>query len=282
MSRFKLGRKSFQLLLVSMALIGLFHSLAIGRISAGGDTGGGSTTSTTIFVTSARSTQFITTISSTFYSTVTSVFTSASSLVTTVTVLSFTITVLSTVLSIYTTVVTILPSTPLVTPQTDFWVALTAIGTVVIAATSVVALRRSSGYRRKKKSRKAAPLKFEITQRQSNGTKRTFPSVGFNIRNNADCHLRVRVLAEVLLDGKPLGYPSDWSGHYTGEKVWNLNARSGLVDGNFTIPLAGIGKDQQLVVKVTVKVVNKEFDSPLPMGWVYMVDQNNWFYEPTV
>jgi len=55
-----------------------------------------------------------------------------------------------------------------------------------------------------------------------------------------------------------------------------------LVDGNFTIPLAGIGKDQQLVVKVTVKVVNKEFDSPLPMGWVYMVDQNNWFYEPTV
>lgn len=104
----KLSRKLVQLLLISVALIGLFQSFEIGRISAGGGGDGldGTTTSTTVFVTSAVSTQFITTVSSTFYSTVTSVVTSASALVTVVSVLSSTIMSLSTVVSIYTSIAT--------------------------------------------------------------------------------------------------------------------------------------------------------------------------------
>jgi len=186
-----------------------------------------------------------------------------------------------TVFSVYTTVITVLQPTPPAT-QSEFWAAVSAIAAVVVAVTGVVTLVRRSGAQRKKKTRKAAPIKFEITQKKSDGTKRTIPSVGFNIRNNADCALKVRVFAEVLLDGKFLGYPSAWSGHYTGKRIWNLNAGSGLVDGNFKIPLAKIEKNQQLLVKVTVKVVNKDFESPLPMGWVYMVDQNDWYYEPAV
>lgn len=102
----RLSCKLVQLLLISVPLIGLFHSFEIGTMYSGGGEGGGTTTSTTIFVTSAISTQFITTVSSTFYSTVTSYVTSASALVTVVSILTSKITSLSTVMSIYTSVAT--------------------------------------------------------------------------------------------------------------------------------------------------------------------------------
>jgi len=172
-------------------------------------------------------------------------------------------------------------STP---PQNDFWTPVNAIGTLVIALVAVITLiSQRAKFRRKKKSRRAALIKFEITQRQSNGAKRSLPSVGFNIHNNGDAHLKVRVFAEAFLDGKSLGYPaSDPLGHYDGRGIWNLNAGRGLGDGNFTIPVTNVEKDQRLIMRVTVQVVNRGFERPLPLGWVYMRDRNEWFLEPLV
>ena len=158
MSRPKLRRKSFQLLLISMALIGLFQSFAIGKISAGGDTGAGTTTSTIIFVTSARSTQFITTVSSTIYSTVTSLFTSGSSLVTTVTVFASVITYVSTV---STTVLSIATVTTEGTKEGDFWTKQNAIAAwVLVVLTAIIVVLTAKTYVSKKEG-KMQPMQLQ-------------------------------------------------------------------------------------------------------------------------
>jgi len=136
------------------------------------------------------------------------------------------------------------------------------------------------------KSRPIPPLVYEVTQMQSNGVRRDLPSVGFNLDNRADYPVRIRVFAEVVLNGKSLGYPSEWSGLYNGKRIWSLNPKgrtgSGIKDGNFTIPLDNIRKDELLLIKVMIKVVDDEFDSPLPVGWVYDPKRNDWYYEPSV
>jgi hypothetical protein len=134
------------------------------------------------------------------------------------------------------------------------------------------------------KARPVPRLHYEVTQTQSNGEKRELPSVGFNLKNLADYPVRIRVYAEVILDGKSLGYPSEWSGHYNGTRVWNLNPQgrtgAGIKDGNFTIPVNTVRNDQILMIRVVVRVVDEEFDSPLPVGWVYDNTKNDWYYEP--
>jgi hypothetical protein len=136
------------------------------------------------------------------------------------------------------------------------------------------------------KSRPIPPLVYEVTQMQSNGVRRDLPSVGFNLDNRADYPVRIRVFAEVVLNGKSIGYPSEWSGLYNGKRIWSLNPKgrtgSGIKDGNFTIPLDSIRKDETLMIKVIIKVVDDEFDSPLPVGWVYDPKRNDWYYEPSV
>src|SRR3972149_6060887 len=106
MTRAKIIGTSVQLLLMFVVFVVLFQVSEIGRIIVGADSGGGITTSTTIFVTSAASTQSITTIAFTFYSTVTSFTTSASTFVTVTSVAASTLMSLSTVMSIYTSIAT--------------------------------------------------------------------------------------------------------------------------------------------------------------------------------
>jgi hypothetical protein len=127
-------------------------------------------------------------------------------------------------------------------------------------------------------------IHFNVTQLQSNGEKRTLPSVGLNLENRTGRQVRLRVIADVFLDGKYLGNPSADSGHYTGMRIWNLNANRDAKDGNFTVPMTKVEKGQRLMIRVTVTIVDEQNREHklLPLGWVYMPENNDWFFEPAV
>jgi hypothetical protein len=86
------------------------------------------------------------------------------------------------------------------------------------------------------------------------------------------------------LNGKSLGYASEWSGLYNGKRIWNLNRNgqtgSGVENGNFTIPLNGVRDNETLMIRVTIEVVDNDLNSPLPVGWIYVSKKNEWYYEP--
>ena len=130
-----------------------------------------------------------------------------------------------------------------------------------------------------KKVLKLIPPTFEITQNLPNKRKREFPDVGFNIENPNNSPIRVKVLANTLLGQKDLG---PLQGHYSGEKTWNLNPLTG-VRGHFQIPEEAAKSQEKLEVKVKVTYIDKNnnvHDELLPVGYVYMRDQNNWYFEP--
>lgn len=122
------------------------------------------------------------------------------------------------------------------------------------------------------------PPTFGITQRLPNGIKREFPDVGFNIENPNDSPIRVKVLANVLLGDRDLG---PLAGHYSGNKIWNLNPFT-IVRGHFQIPDEAANSQERLEVKIKVTFIDQNDDEHelLPVGYVYMRDQNDWYFEP--
>ena len=127
-------------------------------------------------------------------------------------------------------------------------------------------------------------IHFKVTQLQSNGKKRTLPSVGFNLENRTGRQVRLRVVADVFLDSKYLGNPSADSGHYAGRRIWNLNANWAIRDGNFTVPVTEVKKGQSLMIRVTVTIIDEQEREHklLPLGWIYMPENNDWYFEPAV
>jgi len=126
-------------------------------------------------------------------------------------------------------------------------------------------------------------LSYKITQMTSPFfEKRQLPSVGFNISNNSDVPSRFRVFAEVFLNEKSYAYPSPETEHYTGKRIWHLNPRGGLTNGNFTLPFEKIEKTDILTIVVTVVIIGEDNKETrlLPLGWTYMPDENEWYFEP--
>ncbi len=129
-----------------------------------------------------------------------------------------------------------------------------------------------------KKIPSLSPPNFNITQILQRGFKRQFPDVGFDIENPNTVPLRVKVLATVHLGKKDL---EALSGHYSGERIWNLNPKSG-VRGHFQIPSQAVKSKELLEVKIKVTYIDqddKEYRL-LPVGYVYMRDQNSWYFNP--
>jgi len=123
------------------------------------------------------------------------------------------------------------------------------------------------------------PIHYTITQRLPAGGVRQLPDVGFWIQNLGDSlPVRGRVLLDIILNGNPTGPPA--VGYYSGQKLWNLNPRSG-VSGHFPLP-DGIGDDVRIEVKIDLSIIdayNREHRN-LPVGYVYLRDGNDWYLEP--
>ena len=123
------------------------------------------------------------------------------------------------------------------------------------------------------------PIHYEITQAVIGGRTRTYP-VGFLVQNLGDAlAVRLRVKVEVIGDNQPLGAPD--TPHYSGQCLWNLNPRS-LVQGHFNIPKTrDIPSKTEVVVKLTVVDMYEREHHNLPVAWVYMPEQNGWYFEPS-
>lgn len=124
------------------------------------------------------------------------------------------------------------------------------------------------------------PMDYRITQQSLGGGQREFPDVGFVITHVGDSlPVRVRVKAEVVLHDRTVMF--DESGHYSGRKLWHMNPRHSFW-GHFTFPQEFISNEDRTELRITVSIIDQyEREHPLlPVGWVYMPDQNAWYAEP--
>lgn len=121
---------------------------------------------------------------------------------------------------------------------------------------------------------------FGITQDLSNGQKRHLPDVGINVIHQGDSlPVKVSVAVRVFLGDDDLGIVK--TPQYTGERLWNLNPRSGF-QGHFRVPDEVVESTERLEIRVKVTAIDqyeREYQL-LPLGWVYMRDRNSWYLEP--
>lgn len=126
------------------------------------------------------------------------------------------------------------------------------------------------------------PIRYEITQDLPDGQKRSFPDVGFNITHLGNS-LPVRLLVgtEIFLGDKCLKKPKEGTEHYSTEKPWNLNPRSGY-RCPFRVPDQAVASNERLEIRIHVTITD-QYGKPhrlLPVGWVYVRDKNSWYAEP--
>jgi hypothetical protein len=124
------------------------------------------------------------------------------------------------------------------------------------------------------------PLDYHITQELPGGAQRKFPDVGFVITHLGDSlPVRVRVKAEVVLHDRTVIF--DNGGHYSGSKLWHMNPRHSF-GGHFTFPQELVSDKDRTALRITVSIIDQyeRQHSLLPVGWVYMPDQNAWYAEP--
>jgi hypothetical protein len=122
------------------------------------------------------------------------------------------------------------------------------------------------------------PPKFEVTQKLPNGKKRKFPDVGFNIGNPNNSPMRVKVLVKSFLGKIMLDPIPD---HYSGKRIWNLNPLSGVM-GHFQVSDKSIKSIKNLRLEINVIYIdqNNKEHKMLPVGFVYMRKENDWFFDP--
>jgi hypothetical protein len=123
------------------------------------------------------------------------------------------------------------------------------------------------------------PIHCEITQQLAPGGKRSFPDVGFIISHLGDSlPVRVRVVVVSVL---PSGDAKLSSPFYSGEKCWNMNPRMTFY-GHFKMTDDLIPKDRQLELRVTLSVIDayEREHLYLPVGFVYVPEENYWYSEP--
>lgn len=122
------------------------------------------------------------------------------------------------------------------------------------------------------------PIVYEVTQHGS----RSLPDVGFSLSHQGDSlPIKVLVALEIFLANRSLGLAETVNGLYSGKKYLNINPRGGF-RGHFPIPEEAVNTKERLEIRTNVKILDQyeREHHLLPVGWVYMRDQNSWFYEP--
>jgi HNH endonuclease len=124
------------------------------------------------------------------------------------------------------------------------------------------------------------PIHYEMTQALGEGRRRKYPDVGFLVQNLGNAlAVKLRVNIEVIGDDQSLGSPA--GPHYSGTCLWNLNPQS-LIQGHFDIPrTAKTPSKVEVVVKLTIVDMYEREHHNLPVAWVYMPEQNDWYFEPS-
>jgi len=128
------------------------------------------------------------------------------------------------------------------------------------------------------------PVYYRVTQQLTklpNSPKREFPDVGFNlIHLGGSLPVRVKVVLDILLGGRSLGPPD--REYYSGDKLWHLNPYFDR-GGHFRIPQEAVDSTERLDVKATVSIFDQygREHKLLPVGWVYMREENDWYFEPS-
>ena len=123
------------------------------------------------------------------------------------------------------------------------------------------------------------PIHYQVTQTLPNGKSREFPKVGFIIAHLGDSlPVKARTMVTIIVDDGPA---INLGGHYSGEKLWNLNPRF-TISAYFNIPKSGQEYKKQLKVRIAVSIIDQyeREHYHLPIEYVYVADGNYWYLEP--
>ncbi len=123
------------------------------------------------------------------------------------------------------------------------------------------------------------PVDAQITQQTPTGGVRKFPDVGFVLTHLGDSlPVKVRVTIRSVLNDESVVLPGEY---YSGKKEWNLNPRFGF-SGHFDMPSQLIPSDRPLELRVTLSITDQfgREHIQLPVGFVYVSEQNLWCAEP--
>jgi hypothetical protein len=124
------------------------------------------------------------------------------------------------------------------------------------------------------------PIHYEITQSLGNGSARVLPDVGFVVHNLGDAlPIRLRVLLDIIKDGKSMGPPE--APHYSGQKLWNLNPRSG-VSGHFLLRETSVSGTIAVQIDLRIIDIYDREHKNLPVSYVYSRESQSWYLEPSV
>lgn len=126
------------------------------------------------------------------------------------------------------------------------------------------------------------PIEYRVTQTIPEvGLLRTLPDVGFMLTHLGDSlPVRIRIKSTVIVDRNPL--PDSLGPHYAGEKLWRLNPRI-YHSGHFTLPSTAMpadGRRVEIEVKASIIDSYEREHHLLPVGWVFLPESRNWYFEP--
>jgi hypothetical protein len=128
------------------------------------------------------------------------------------------------------------------------------------------------------------PITHQITQVTVSGAIRSLPDVGFNLVHSGDSlPVRVLVAADIAVDRRSLGPPVG-EGLYSGKLPWNMNPQH-VIAGHFDLPSKSIEDlSRRLEVSISITVVDQyeRHHALLPMSWIFLRTENNWFAHPVV
>ena len=121
------------------------------------------------------------------------------------------------------------------------------------------------------------PVHYEITNLLPDGSKRIFPDTGFNLTHYGDSlPVKVRTVIEIISND---GESASLSGHYSGEKLWNLNPRFSY-RGHFEVPEKFHGnEDLRLIVSVTIIDQYERDHNHLPINFAYVRKKDYWYLD---
>lgn len=128
------------------------------------------------------------------------------------------------------------------------------------------------------------PINYQITQKLYNNIKTNLPDVRFNIMHLGDSNpVRLYFALEEFLGDKRIGLINSTNRIYCGERPIGLNPR-GRFFGHFSVDDESIRSHETIEIRVNVKIedIYGRIHPLYPVGFVYMRDQQDWFYEPSI
>lgn len=116
-------------------------------------------------------------------------------------------------------------------------------------------------------------IHYKITEKG-----RDFPDVGFILQHMGNAlPVKVKIILEIVKDADLIKFSS---GHYSGDKLWNMNPHFS-VTGHFSIPKKYENNDP-LKIKISAWIIDqyKREHPYLPFEYVYVKETKCWSVEP--